>query len=111
MLGYAHINMISMLRENEGRGRPALGYVNSAKDFWGVSGNSGSAFPHDTIAQVIRQFRKGGLRGNPLCTVFGEYIRESWNFWMDKKKEGDIFSQLLANKMAHSIKRNCGSER
>ena len=84
------------------RGRPALGYVNSAKDFWGVSGNSGRAFPHDTIAQVIRQFRKGGLRGNPLCTVFGGYIRESWSFWMDKKKVGDIFSQILANKMAHS---------
>ena len=80
----------------------ALRFVNSANVILWLPEKAGVHFlwrSHDSIREVITQFRNDGPRGN--TEVFNGYIAESWCFWIDNSV-GDIFSQFLGNKMAHA---------
>ena len=60
---------------------------------------------------MTRQFRNGGPgTGKFAFSILSPFIRKSWYFWVDTSKweqeVGDMFSQLLRNKMAHVDHRN-----
>ena len=60
---------------------------------------------------MTRQFRNGGPgTGKFALSILSPFIRKSWYFWVDTSKweqeVGDMFSQLLRNKMALVDHRN-----